>query len=129
MRVPVNDLPTTLRGLVEQAPQVQLLLDEAWSAQASLPAEAFAPFAGGAPELAAALRKAIAPSRLRVQRFDLDLRCGLAWDRGAEVALRVRPLNLGFELAYGASGSSACRLQVQVVQFAPPPFTPTELST
>jgi hypothetical protein len=50
----------------------------------------------------------------RLDQFHVDLSCELGIHRGIAVVIHCRPINLGYEAAFGKSNASRCRMQLEV---------------
>lgn len=64
------------------------------------------------PEVA----RALAPSRLRVHRFELACRVRLEVDRRHGYEIKAMPLNVGYDVRYGTTAADESRVRLEVVQ-------------
>ena len=116
-------LGAVLGALAEQAAAVQRVLDRDYQAHAQAVRAAANRDDPAVTGFLDQLRPVLSPSRLRVSSFTVDLRCDTAWRRSHEGAIRVRPINLGWELACGTRSATATRFRVEIEQ-APPAANP-----
>jgi len=122
-----STLRTCLGELALQAAALQSTLDADWQASRARLLSAAATRAEESPELKDALLARILPRRQVVRTFSVDLRCEVARRKSTSAQIAIRPLTLGYEVAFGRAESSATRIRLEVCQVTPvlpPPAAP-----
>ena len=112
------ELARFMTAFSRDAVRMQEIWDEAHARDLERCAEVLARGGAAAP----------APRRLHLVRSELSTRAHFTVDRSRGGALRLTPLNLGFELRYGSATARESVLRLEVERVADPPSpskTPT----
>jgi hypothetical protein len=111
-------LPVVLQSLALSAVEVQLVYDRECRASVTAAAPALEVLTGliGRDRAISLL-----PPCLKVRRWDVSTSVMITRSSTKELALMVRPVNLGFRLKYGTSETMESRLAVKVEQVSKDP--------
>lgn len=110
-----QNLEQVVAVLAGQAIATQQKLDASYEQEA----ERFEQTLQGMPPLLVELTLPLAPARLVLRSFRMDVNVVITRSQGASFALNIRPLNLGYARAYHRTQRNESRFAIDVEQVPP----------